>query len=204
MTKSLKPVKSAPLAEGAALARIESIEPAQAEQTSVAQDQPRTELTRIDQARIKRWVANRLIDWPPTSCLHCRRPIVPGQLWTVVSNGEVTARVHQDCHGAWLAQQEVFAPCAWICPMRLEMNQSVRQEIPVICPAGSYGYVRGLPGEAGLHAAFHSHYMVAAQAEGRAAPGDLCGRRAGRRERTQMAAALRLSVCGGITARRGL
>jgi len=49
-------------------------------------------------------------------------------------------------------------------PMRLEMNQSVRQEIPVICPAGSYGYVRGLPGEAGLHAAFHSRYMVAAQA----------------------------------------
>jgi len=36
VTKSLKPVKSAPLAEGAALARIESIEPAQAEQTSVA------------------------------------------------------------------------------------------------------------------------------------------------------------------------
>ena len=65
MTKSLKPVKSAPLGpEGAAPGSYrESIEPAQAEQTSVAQDQsPRTELTRIDQARIKRWVANRLID----------------------------------------------------------------------------------------------------------------------------------------------
>jgi RNase P subunit RPR2 len=103
-------VKPASLAEGAALARIERvIEPAQAEQTTVAQDRPRTELTRLDQARIKRWIANQSIDWPPTSCLHCRRPIVPGQLWTVVSNGEITARFHQDCHGAWRAQQEVFA-----------------------------------------------------------------------------------------------
>jgi hypothetical protein len=30
-------------------------------------------------------------------------------MWIVVSNGEVTARFHQDCHGAWLAQQEVAA-----------------------------------------------------------------------------------------------
>ena len=110
MTKSLKPVKSAPLAEGAALARIERvIEPAQAEQTTVAQDQPRTELTRIDQARIKRWVANRLIDWPPTSCLHCRRPIVVRQIWAVASNGEARARFHRDCHAAWLSQQETRA-----------------------------------------------------------------------------------------------
>ena len=56
-----------------------------------------------ERGRINHWIADRLIDWPPTSCLHCRKPIIVGQLWTVVSNGEVTARFHQDCHGEWLA-----------------------------------------------------------------------------------------------------
>jgi hypothetical protein len=52
MAKSLKQ-KPASLAERAALARIERvIEPARAEQTIVAPDQPRTELTRLDQARV--------------------------------------------------------------------------------------------------------------------------------------------------------
>ena len=109
MAKSLKPVKPASLAERAALARIERvIEPAQAEQTNVAQDQPRTELSRLDQARIDKWIRDRLVDWRD-SCWRCRKPIVVGQLWTVVSNGEVTARFHQPCHAEWLAQQEVAA-----------------------------------------------------------------------------------------------
>ena len=62
-----------------------------------------------ERRRINRWIANQLIDWPPTSCLHCRKPIVPGQLWTAVSNGEAVARFHQPCHAEWLAQQEVAA-----------------------------------------------------------------------------------------------
>jgi hypothetical protein len=73
---------------------------------------------RVDQARIDKWVRDRLIDWPPTSCLHCRKPIVPGQLWTVVSNGEVTARFHQDCHSGWLAEQEVAARRALVLAYR--------------------------------------------------------------------------------------
>jgi hypothetical protein len=59
--------------------------------------------------RINRWIAARLIDWPSTSCLHCRKPITVGQTWAVISNGEVTARFHQDCHTEWLAQQEAAA-----------------------------------------------------------------------------------------------
>jgi hypothetical protein len=52
IAKSLKSVKPASLAERAALARIERvIEPAQAELTTVAHDQPRAELSRLDQAR---------------------------------------------------------------------------------------------------------------------------------------------------------
>jgi hypothetical protein len=64
--------------------------------------------SRLDQARVDKWIRDRLIDWR-NGCLHCRRPIIVGQAWTTVSNGEVTARFHQDCHGAWLAQQEAFA-----------------------------------------------------------------------------------------------
>ena len=62
-----------------------------------------------ERGRINHWIADRLIDWPPNSCLHCRKPIIVGQLWTVVSNGEVTARFHEPCHAEWLAQQEVAA-----------------------------------------------------------------------------------------------
>jgi hypothetical protein len=39
------------------------------------------------------------------------------------------------------------------------MNQSVRREIPVICPACNHSYLRGLLGEARLHAALHARYM---------------------------------------------
>jgi hypothetical protein len=62
-----------------------------------------------ERGRINRWIANRLIDWPPESCLHCRKPIIAGQLWTVVSNGEVGARFHEPCHGEWLEVQEAAA-----------------------------------------------------------------------------------------------
>ena len=62
--------------------------------------------------RVDKWIRDRLIDWPSTSCLHCRKPIIVGQLWAVVSNGEVTARFHEPCHGEWLAQQEDAARLA--------------------------------------------------------------------------------------------
>jgi hypothetical protein len=49
-----------------------------------------------------------LVDWPD-SWWRCRKPIVPGQIWIPVSNGEVTARFHQPCHDEWRTQQEVAA-----------------------------------------------------------------------------------------------
>jgi hypothetical protein len=64
--------------------------------------------TLVDQARIKKWIFDRLLDWRD-SCWHCRKPIVPGQLWTAVSNGEAVVRFHQPCHAEWLAEQEVAA-----------------------------------------------------------------------------------------------
>jgi hypothetical protein len=62
-----------------------------------------------ERGRINRWIADRLIDWPPTSCLNCRKPIVAGQPWAVVANGEVSARFHEACHVQWLAEQETLA-----------------------------------------------------------------------------------------------
>jgi hypothetical protein len=62
-----------------------------------------------ERGRINHWIADKLIDWPPSHCLHCRKPIVVGRTWTAVANGEVEARFHKDCHVDWLAQQEVAA-----------------------------------------------------------------------------------------------
>jgi hypothetical protein len=62
-----------------------------------------------ERRRINHWIADSLIDWAPSSCLHCRKAIIPGQQWIDVARGEALARFHQDCHGEWLAQQEVAA-----------------------------------------------------------------------------------------------
>jgi hypothetical protein len=80
-----------------------------ASEAAVAASSPPLQLSPYDQARVAKWIADRLIDWPSTSCLHCRKPIIAGQPWIPVSNGEVTARFHQDCHSEWLEQQEVAA-----------------------------------------------------------------------------------------------
>jgi hypothetical protein len=64
---------------------------------------------KAERGRINHWIAHQIIDWPPTSCLNCRKPIVPGQRWVAVASGEFTARFHQVCHGEWLAQQETLA-----------------------------------------------------------------------------------------------
>jgi hypothetical protein len=62
-----------------------------------------------ERGRINHWIADQLIDWPPSHCLHCRKPIVVGQTWTAVANGLVEARFHKHCHGAWVAEQETLA-----------------------------------------------------------------------------------------------
>jgi hypothetical protein len=64
---------------------------------------------KAERGRINHWIAHQIIDWPPTSCLNCRKPIIPGQRWTAVSSGEATARFHEVCHSEWLGQQEIAA-----------------------------------------------------------------------------------------------
>jgi hypothetical protein len=89
----------------AALARMERV----IKRAEVTQGITPVHLSPYGQARVAKWIRDRLIDWPSTSCLYCRKPIIVGQLWAVVSNGEVTARFHQNCHSEWLEQQEVAA-----------------------------------------------------------------------------------------------
>ena len=48
------------------------------------------ERTRREQTLIDEWIRDRLVDGRD-SCWRCRRPIVLGQLWTAVSNGEAVA-----------------------------------------------------------------------------------------------------------------
>jgi hypothetical protein len=62
-----------------------------------------------ERGRVNYWIADKLIDWPRSHCLHCRLPVIVGQTWTDVTNGEVTARFHKECHPKWLAQQEIAA-----------------------------------------------------------------------------------------------
>jgi hypothetical protein len=66
------------------------------------------ERTRREQALTDKWIRDRLVDWRD-SCWRCRRPIVPGQLWTAVSNGETVVHFHRPCHAEWLVPQQVAA-----------------------------------------------------------------------------------------------
>jgi hypothetical protein len=63
----------------------------------------------MERRMINHWVAAHLIEWPREHCLGCRQPVVVGQEWIDVTNGEARARFHQKCHRVWLAEQEILA-----------------------------------------------------------------------------------------------
>ena len=64
---------------------------------------------RYERERIDAWIRNRLVDYPLAACLRCRKPIIAGQDWHEVSNGEARARFHRTCHAEWLAEREAAA-----------------------------------------------------------------------------------------------
>jgi hypothetical protein len=66
-------------------------------------------LTAADRARIARWVASRIVSWPPDNCFHCKRPIVYGAKWVELVNENERARFHFDCAPLWRADQERLA-----------------------------------------------------------------------------------------------
>ena len=63
-------------------------------------------LVRYERERIDAWIRNRLVDYPLAACLRCRKPIIAGQDWQEVSNGEARARFHRTCHAEWRIERE--------------------------------------------------------------------------------------------------
>jgi hypothetical protein len=65
--------------------------------------------TRVDQARIDKWIRDRLVAASRDSCWHCRKPFVAGQRFIDVRGNEVIVRFHAQCESEWRAQREVLA-----------------------------------------------------------------------------------------------
>jgi hypothetical protein len=83
------------------------------------------QLSPYDQARIDKWIRDRvLVDWRD-SCWRCRKPIISGQLWTTVAGDIARARFHQDCHTGWRIEQETLARRALGLP---DIKQSTTKE----------------------------------------------------------------------------
>ena len=68
--------------------------------------EPESAAVRYERERID---ANRLIAYPLASCFGCRKPIIVGQDWQDVSNGEARARFHLACHAEWRTEREAAA-----------------------------------------------------------------------------------------------
>ena len=71
---------------------------------------------RYERLRIDKWIKDRLLNWPLSSCLHCRRPFVAGDAWMEVANSaevQARARFHQQpCHAEWRTEREAAARLA--------------------------------------------------------------------------------------------
>jgi hypothetical protein len=86
-------------------------EPVASSPTEVVPE-PEAAAVRYERARIDKWIKDRLLNWPLSSCPHCRRPFVAGDAWEeVASFAEVRARArfHRSCHAAWRAERELAA-----------------------------------------------------------------------------------------------
>jgi hypothetical protein len=70
---------------------------------------PTAPLTAADQARVNKWIRDRLVaDWRE-SCWRCRLRILVGQKFIDVRGDEVIVRFHTQCESEWRAQQEAAA-----------------------------------------------------------------------------------------------
>jgi hypothetical protein len=65
--------------------------------------------TRVDQARIRKWISDRLTAAWPGGCWHCRRPFTFGQKFIDIRGNEVVVRFHQQCEIEWRRAQETLA-----------------------------------------------------------------------------------------------
>jgi hypothetical protein len=77
---------------------------------------------RMDKARVAKWVAAQIVNYPLDRCLCCRRPIVFGAKWVELVDDNARARFHSDCAPLWRTQQERLA--------RKAMGLSQRETAP--------------------------------------------------------------------------
>jgi hypothetical protein len=71
--------------------------------------EPESAAVRYEREGVDAWIRNCLIAYPLASCLLCRKPIIAGQDWQEVSNGEARARFHRTCHAEWRTEREAAA-----------------------------------------------------------------------------------------------
>jgi hypothetical protein len=73
--------------------------------------EPESAAVRYERERIDAWIRNRLIPYPLASCFLCRKPIIAGQDWQEVSNGDTSARArfHRACHTEWRIERVAAA-----------------------------------------------------------------------------------------------
>ncbi len=67
------------------------------------------QLSPYDQARIDKWIRDRLVATLPGLCWHCRKPFIAGQKFIVIRGDGVVVRFHTQCEGEWRAQREILA-----------------------------------------------------------------------------------------------
>lgn len=67
------------------------------------------ETTQLDQARIGKWIRDRLTADRPGGCWHCRKPFFVGQKFVDVRGDEVVVRFHAECETEWRRKQEALA-----------------------------------------------------------------------------------------------
>ena len=67
------------------------------------------ERARLDQARIDKWIRDRVVAEVPGLCWRCRRPFIVGQKFIDVRGDEVVVRFHAQCESEWRRVQEAAA-----------------------------------------------------------------------------------------------
>jgi hypothetical protein len=65
-----------------------------------------------DQARVDKWVSDRLMAGWRDSCWYCRRPFIAGQKFIDVRGNDVVVRFHAQCESEWRRAQEAAARLA--------------------------------------------------------------------------------------------
>ena len=84
-----------------------------ASQTVEIAASPPFQLSPYDQARVDKWIRDRLMaDWRD-SCWHCRRRVIVGQKFVDVRGNEVVVRFHAQCEIEWRRAQEAPRDRRW-------------------------------------------------------------------------------------------